>query len=192
MEGTGPDDANDRPTPSPGPAGWDKTVYRVMDANLNRAREGLRVVEEMVRLGLGDRALTAQCRRMRHALARYPEKLPGGARNLMAGRDAWGDVGAPLWPEEAGREGLRELVAANLKRTQEALRVLEEYAKVLGAPVAELKALRFDAYSLERNIVLSSGPEPVSAGRRRIRRPVGAPARRVGRARWAKKERCRK
>jgi len=143
-----------------------------MDANLNRAREGLRVVEELVRLGLGDRALTARCRQMRHVLAGYPEKMPGGYRALLIHRDAGRDVGAPLWPEEAGRAGLTEMLTANLKRTQEALRVLEECAKVLGAPVAELKDLRFAAYILERDIVPAAAVRFAPAGPRRGRRRV--------------------
>jgi thiamine-phosphate pyrophosphorylase len=131
------------------------------------------VLEEVVRLGLDDRGLTARCREMRHALARYAENVPGGYRDLLAGREAERDVGSSLWPEEAAREGLPQLVTANCKRIQEALRVLEEFAKLLAWPVAGLKALRFAAYELEKSIILSPGVGDTgsgSPGRRRLRR----------------------
>ncbi|HUW66164.1 MAG TPA: hypothetical protein VMW83_15990 [Spirochaetia bacterium] len=168
-----------------------QAIYRIIDANFNRAREGLRVLEELVRLGFDDHRLTVRCREMRHALARYAENVPGGYPALLAGREAQSDVGSGLWPEEKSREGLFQLVAANCKRVQEALRVLEEYAKLLSWPVAELKALRFASYELEKTIILFPGvgdarTGPGSGGRGRVRR-----GRRCGR-RLVVKERCRR
>jgi len=165
----------------------EESLYRIVDANLNRAREGLRVLEELVRFYFEDLRLTARCREMRHTLARYAENIPGGYTALLAGREAARDVGSASWPGEGVRAGLAQLVAANCKRTQEALRVLEEYAKVLHWPADGLKALRFASYELEKSIMslTESGcrrGERVRRGRRR--RPVTpgfpVPFRRVG------------
>ncbi len=106
-----------------------RRLLRVFDANLNRAREGLRVCEEIARLVLEDPALTRRCQRLRHGIHRAGSLL--GGPELLAGRDADGDVGRP------GRRGparthrvLGDLLTANLRRVQEALRVLEEFGRL--------------------------------------------------------------
>ncbi len=126
-------------------------VYRVLDANLNRAREGLRVCEEVARLIWGEPALTRRCQALRYAVSRAAALLP--REKLLKARNTQGDVGRP---SRRGRQGVyrnpRHLAAANVKRTQEALRVLEEFSRWV-APRASRRfgQLRFGAYSLERS-----------------------------------------
>lgn len=181
-----------------------QAIYRIIDANLNRAREGLRVLEELVRFGFDDYGLTARCREMRHVLARYAQNIPGGYGALLAGRAVEGDVGSPLWPEEKSRDGLSQLVAANCKRVQEALRVLEEYAKLLSWPVSGLKDLRFASYDLEKTIMAGMADAMIGSGvRGRIRRRGRVSARKAIRPgtrrrrvrkgwRFTVKERCQR
>jgi len=129
-----------------------REVYRVMDANLNRAREGLRVLEEIARFVLEDAALTARVKDLRHQLALLAGKLPGGLKEVVSARDAAGDVGAGSWtPGEEQRGDLAGVVLANAKRVQEAARVLEEFGKLL--PVSGFKEFRFAAYVLEQEIM---------------------------------------
>lgn len=124
--------------------------FRVLDANLNRAREGLRVCEEVARLILDDVLLTRRCQRLRYAVDRAGRLLPRS--ELLRARDSRRDVGRP-----AKRGSVRphrncaELTAANLRRVQEALRVLEEFSR-LGTPAAgrAFGSLRFKVYSLEQ------------------------------------------
>ncbi|WP_242868870.1 thiamine phosphate synthase [Desulfotomaculum copahuensis] len=125
--------------------------YRVLDANLNRAREGLRVIEELARFVLDDQQLATRIRFLRHGL--HEPDSPGFLPALLAARDAGHDVGAVSPPEtERPRAGYVELAAANFKRVQEAARVLEEY----GRPVMDagkFKAIRFQSYELEKELI---------------------------------------
>ena len=125
-------------------------LFRVLDVNLNRAREGLRVCEEVARLILDDEALTRKCQRLRYAVDRTGRMLP--VLKLLQARDSKRDVGRPQ------RRGvirphakIRDLLTSNLKRVQEALRVLEEFSRLV-EPVASRSfgSLRFKVYSLEQ------------------------------------------
>ncbi len=128
-------------------------IYRVLDANANRAREGLRVVEEYLRLVLDDAEFSARLKGLRHAITGAVVDM-GVEDRLLAARESDGDVGAtdPKGAEGA-RDDMRHVVTANLRRSQEALRVLEEYSKLVSERAcAEFKRLRFETYTLEKDI----------------------------------------
>ncbi len=136
-----------------------REVYRVIDANLNRAREGLRVLEEVARFILEDADLSLRIKEMRHSLAAAVKDLPGGMLDLVRARDAAGDVGAGTWTEgERDRQDLFDLVLANIKRVQEAARVMEEFGKLLNPDTAGFKKIRFDSYSLEKELLARLAP----------------------------------
>lgn len=124
-------------------------VYRILDANLDRAREGIRIIEEWCRFGLNDAKSTAECKFLRQSLARWhtPE--------IRAARDTPGDPGTDLThPQEEQRAGLTEVLLANFCRTQEALRVLEEYSKIHSPEMAvECKQMRYQVYRLESDLI---------------------------------------
>jgi thiamine-phosphate pyrophosphorylase len=128
-------------------------LYRVLDANANRAREGLRVVEEYLRLVLDDAEFSARLKELRHAVTASVVGMRVEDQ-LLAARMSDGDVGATD-PEgaESGRDDMLHVVTANLRRTQEALRVLEEYSKLVSEQAcAEFKRLRFATYTLEKDM----------------------------------------
>lgn len=128
----------------------DPAVGRIIDANSNRAREGLRVVEEYARFGLDDSALSETVKGLRHDLASV---LGGSAfRGIVRARDIQRDVGCALDTEaEYHRGDAREVVTAAAKRGTEALRVLEEYTKTFDASTARgFERLRYRLYELER------------------------------------------
>ena len=130
--------------------GPDSSLLRVLDANLNRAREGLRVCEEVARLVLEDPLLMRRCQRLRYGVDRVAGTLP--RLKLLQARDARGDVGRPSRRGEVrAHRSVGDLTAANLRRVQEALRVLEEFTR-LKFPQASRAygSLRFRAYSLEQ------------------------------------------
>ncbi len=129
-------------------------AYRILDANLNRGLEGLRVVEEYLRFALDDRHLAAQCKQLRHDLVESVGQLP--ISRLHASRDVTGDVGTTIGTRsEYRRVDLAAVVAANGKRVQQALRGIEEYAKVVAPQLApEMESLRYRAYTLERSITV--------------------------------------
>jgi thiamine-phosphate pyrophosphorylase len=130
-------------------------TLRILDANFNRAREALRVIEDYARFTLNDDALTAETKTLRHELtAGVREHLPD--RELLRARDTPGDVGTAFTTASEQRRGsAREAVAAAAKRLAEALRVLEEYGKTVSpAFAAGIETLRYRSYTLEARVLL--------------------------------------
>lgn len=122
---------------------------RLLDANLNRAREGLRVIEDWCRFGLNSAELTERCKQIRQELA------PWHGEDLRQVRDTAGDVGTALsHPQEERRQDFRAVLLANLCRTQESLRVLEEYGKLRAPEMGKVcKRLRYEVYILEKELL---------------------------------------
>lgn len=128
-------------------------IYRILDADCNRAVEGLRVLEEVARFIFDHRELTQAFKELRHDLARVAEGIPGGRAALVAARDAARDVGAGYSPQE-NRADLWDLVVANARRVQEALRALEEFVKLVEPQAASgFKEMRFRSYTLEQQFL---------------------------------------
>jgi thiamine-phosphate pyrophosphorylase len=129
-----------------------REVYRILDANANRAREALRGIEDFARFALDDAALSAAAKQMRSRLQETLARLPAEA--LLASRDTPGDVGTQITtPTEGRRADAATVAAAACKRLTEALRTLEEYAKTVSAAAAEdFQKLRYEAYTLEQRL----------------------------------------
>lgn len=107
-----------------------KSLYRLLDASLNRICEGLRTLEDVSRFVLDDRSLSESFKQLRHDLQIL---LAGLQRiDLLASRDAAGDVGTDLsTPSESARVDLAGIVAAAASRCQQSLRVIEETVKLI-------------------------------------------------------------
>jgi thiamine-phosphate pyrophosphorylase len=127
---------------------------RIIDANLNRAGEGLHLLEEIARMMLNDAALTQQLKAIRHEILRGDLAFN---QQLIQSRDSKSDVGFDI---EVGEDKQRELptvVVANARRVQEALRILEEMAKVPGTTPEldsdKFKQARFALYSIEQELL---------------------------------------
>ncbi|MGC8639743.1 MAG: thiamine phosphate synthase, partial [Isosphaeraceae bacterium] len=130
---------------------------RIVDASANRAREGLRVAEDYVRFVLDDPGLTRRLKEARHRLA---EALRGFDIDLLINsRDTREDVGTHIMTRaEQVRENPRAVLTANFKRTQEALRTLEEYGKLVDVWLAgRFEVLRYDVYTLEKLTLTAVG-----------------------------------
>ncbi|NER79788.1 MAG: thiamine phosphate synthase [Leptolyngbya sp. SIO1D8] len=125
------------------------SVYRILDANLDRAREGLRTLEDWCRFGLNDEELTAQLKHLRQSLAQWH------TADLRAARDTPGDQGTTLThPQEAVRRDVAQVLQANFCRVQEALRSLEEFGKIHHPDIAAAcKQMRYQVYALESTIL---------------------------------------
>jgi thiamine-phosphate pyrophosphorylase len=130
-----------------------KNVYRILDANLNRAREGVRVVEEVARLYFDDAALSSKLKRLRHEITRAAQR-GFDEKRLLSFRNSAGDVGADSMGRlEKKRADLSSIVQANLRRSQEATRVLEEFGKLVHPQSAKsFKRIRFRLYTLEQQM----------------------------------------
>ncbi|MDD4890522.1 MAG: thiamine phosphate synthase [Phycisphaerae bacterium] len=143
----------------------ERELARILDANFNRAREGLRVAEEYARFVIEDTRLAGQAKQFRHELADAARRIDPAAGELLGARDTAGDVGAAVHTEsESARASAADVATAAAKRVGEALRVLCEYAKVVDAPTAAgMDQLRYRFYDWEKWL---SG----AADRRRIAR----------------------
>lgn len=127
-------------------------IARILDANLNRAGEGARVVEEYARFVLEDSSLCARLKTLRHELAEMDRMLRACAPcPLERYRDTQGDVGTRLvTPGEQTRPDSVSVARASCKRLEESLRVLEEYGKLVSVEVAtRCESLRYRLYDVE-------------------------------------------
>ncbi len=134
------------------------SVYRVLDANANRAREALRVAEEAARFALERPDLAEALKTLRHDLRAAIDRFDSGA--LLAARDTAGDVGTRLATETEGRRaGTADVARAAMKRLTEALRAIEEYGKTVDAgAAAAVEAVRYRAYDLEKRLAEAQRP----------------------------------
>lgn len=128
-----------------------RSLLRILDANYNRAKEAVRVAEDIARFYLGDSRLTARLKRVRHDLTRALWGLGVPDRNLVKARNSKEDVGARSLIHDKKNPGWKDLYGSNLKRAQEAARVLEELSKMVRPRQARVfQALRFRLYELEK------------------------------------------
>jgi len=125
-------------------------INRILDANINRIKEGLRVSEEIARFILDDPGLTRELKRARHSINRAVECLPGSKRLLLE-RDSEKDVGKEIYAGELKRKGISDIFFANMQRSKESLRVLEEFSKLLDKKAAvSFKKIRYALYEIEK------------------------------------------
>lgn len=132
------------------------SVLRILDANANRAREALRVMEEAARFVLDAPDLSGAFKALRHDLAAAWESLASGP-DLIASRDTPGDVGTQLrTASEEQRGTVADVAVAAGKRLSEALRAIEEYGKLLdGGFARRIEQLRYRGYDLEQRLGLA-------------------------------------
>lgn len=128
-------------------------LLRVIDANLNRVSEGLRVAEDVVRFVYDKSQMTAKLKRLRHECAKLGAQFSVSYRQLVEARDSEADVGKTSWIRSKKRQCVCEVLVQNLKRAAEGLRVLEETSKVLTPRLSpRFQKLRFSVYGLEKEV----------------------------------------
>lgn len=129
-----------------------ESILRILDANLNRSREGLRVCEEISRFILNSRTLTGELKSIRHRISGIVKRLPERHKLIFYSRDAKGDIGRKCRMESAkDRRDCADILIANMERVKESLRVLEEFFKLSDRSVsAKFEAMRFEIYDFEK------------------------------------------
>src|SRR3954468_2130684 len=128
----------------------DMKIWRLLDANANRAREGLRVVEDTARFVLERQDASDALRGMRHRLDEVVRKHYAA---LLKNRDVENDPGRGNGTSPH-RGGVPALLASNFKRCEEAFRVLEEYGRVMSPrSVKTVQALRYGIYQWEKKLL---------------------------------------
>ena len=129
-------------------------VYRVVDANLNRIREALRVIEEYYRFIEENEVFAVSAKTIRHSIQDLADSID--QRSLILSRDSENDpFSTGVIANEMERNSLKSIVVANVKRAQEAARALEEYIKLLPekAEAERAKKIRFAMYTFEKKIL---------------------------------------
>lgn len=121
---------------------------RLIDANLNRLREGIRVVEDIFRYIYNNKEVASRLKTLRHKarIDLYNE--------LLQSRDIKNDVLKKSTATEQHREDLTAILIANFKRAQESSRVLEEFTKLHDVKTSEVfKTIRYELYDIEISLV---------------------------------------
>ena len=128
----------------------DNNIFRIIDANLNRVKEGLRVCEEITRFILDDQKLTALFKDLRHKVDIVAKKVYPVSK-LISQRKSDSDVGKLNHCGELDRNNCKDIFFANIQRAKESLRVLEEFSKLVDAKGAlGFKQLRYKVYEIEK------------------------------------------
>ncbi|MBP7226422.1 MAG: thiamine-phosphate pyrophosphorylase [Aliarcobacter sp.] len=121
-----------------------ENYLRLIDANLNRLREGIRVVEDVFRYVYNDKQTAIKLKELRHK-ARTNNYI-----ELLETRDVKNDVLRASIKSEQNRSDLNSILIANFKRAQESSRVLEEFCKLISIEDSEnFKYIRYELYNLE-------------------------------------------
>ena len=129
-----------------------RSTLRLIDASANRALEGVRVCEEIVRFHWSNPRAFRRLRTLRHGIAGAVRRLPNTPRELIEARNSAQDPGRTA--SSAPVDSLERLLLINLQRAKESLRVLEECARVVAPPSSRsFQRLRFHIYEVERELL---------------------------------------
>ena len=137
-----------------------KSIKRIIDANINRLKEGLRVCEEIARFIIESHSLTSDFKRIRHEIDRLVKNVSGNTRlALISERDSLRDVGKNINTKELSRGNYQDIFFANMQRAKESARVLEEFSKLSNKNVAiRFKKIRYDIYEVEKKTAKRISP----------------------------------
>jgi len=120
-------------------------LERLIDANLNRLGEGIRVIEDVCRYIYDDTTLTPRLKSIRHQLQQASNP------NRLHHRDIQNDILKTSTQSELQRASLHDLMMANFSRAEESARVLEEGFKLSDLKLSEVfKSIRYELYDLEK------------------------------------------
>jgi len=125
-------------------------VFRVCDANLNRLKEGIRVVEDLLRFKYNNKNLAKQLKLLRH------QAQLDNYKDFLTFRDSKNDILKPSISSELQRDSIEEIIIANFKRAEESSRVLEELFKLWDIALSErFKNIRYSLYNIEQQTLLN-------------------------------------
>ncbi len=132
----------------------DKKIIRVLDANFNRTKEGLRVCEDILRFVFDAKNLSQSLKQVRHQISDNLNHLAISFSQLLKERNILKDVGKSSFDIELKRKDISDLFLANMQRAKESIRVLEEFSKLINQKAAvNFKKIRYRVYQLEKEAV---------------------------------------
>ena len=123
-------------------------IYRIIDANINRSSEALRVLEDWARYSKDDKEISEKLKKIRHSLNNMLSSCP----NFVMSRESVYDVGREL-ENNSKRKSVRDIIRANCKRLEESFRVLSEYGQLANIDVKSLENNRYEIYTIEKELL---------------------------------------
>ena len=127
----------------------DLRIYQIIDANLDRAREGLRVLEDWARFGLESKDIVIKIKNFRQILGKNHLEIYKKSRNYVEDH-----CKGLSHAEQNFRESPEKIISSNSARVQEALRVIEEFSRVHNKNLSEVAAnIRYEIYTLEVDLL---------------------------------------
>ena len=133
-----------------------KTIMRILDANINRSCEGIRVIEDIARFNFEDENLTNKLRNIRHNLRMDFSIFDN---QFLSARDSEHDIGKVISSQSSldKKSDIKQIINANLKRVAESLRVIEELTKIIDYPLSKkIETFRYETYQLEKTVINKS------------------------------------
>ena len=127
----------------------DLRTYQIIDANLDRAREGLRVLEDWARFGLGENDFVAKIKNFRQILGKNHLEVYKQSRNHIEDQ-----CKGLIHKEQLKRSTPEKIISSNAGRVQEALRVIEEFSRQHNDKLSKIASeIRYEIYSLEIDLL---------------------------------------
>ena len=127
----------------------DLRIYQIIDANLDRAREGLRVLEDWARFGLGENDSVKRIKNFRQILGKNHLEIYKQSRNFIED-----ECKGLTHKEQSKRNAPDQIISSNAGRVQEALRVIEEFARLHNHELSKIASeIRYEIYTLEIDLL---------------------------------------
>ena len=127
----------------------DFRIYQIIDANLDRAREGLRVLEDWARFGLGESDYVAKIKNYRQILGKNHLEIYKQSRNSIEDQ-----CKGFTHQEQINRRTPQQIISSNSGRVQEALRVIEEFSRLHNHELSKVASeIRYEIYTLEIDLL---------------------------------------
>ena len=133
------------------------SILRIIDANINRAKEGMRVCEDVMRLIINDKTKTSKLKKIRHDISKILKDSKVGECEIIKYRDSQSDVGKRIKTKNT-KQNIYDILLANCQRVKEAIRVLEELFYIFDINASrKFQNLRFRFYNVEKECVKKLG-----------------------------------
>ena len=123
-------------------------IYRIIDANINRASEALRVLEDWARLANNNQSISEKLKKIRHNINNSFSLFT----NLILSRESENDIGRNI-ENNSKRTTIKDIIKANCKRAEEAMRVLSEYGQLLNIDIKQIEQDRYEIYTTEKELI---------------------------------------
>ena len=127
----------------------DLRIYQIIDANLDRAREGLRVLEDWARFGLGKEKYVEKIKNFRQILGKNHLEVYKQSRNHIEDK-----CKGLTHKEQINRKTSEQIISSNSARVQEALRVIEEFSRLQNHELSKIASeIRYEIYTIEIDLL---------------------------------------